>query len=615
RNHPSVLFWSLGNESFHGPNHAAMAAWLRHQDPTRPIQYESGYPGPEITDILAPMYPKLDWVVEELGRPEENRPMIMCEYAYCKGNATGNFYRFWQLVDRHARFQGGFVWDWSDKAILQRENGETKWLYGDEQDEEYHTHRMCLNGVVFPDLAIKPGAVEMQKCQAPVTFHVDSDDDLLAGRVLVRNRQQALDLSRYLVQWELTEDGEPVESGELAPPSVPPGNLMPRPNSARAQVEHSFPTTGEDGLLEIPFEQITVRPGRELHLTLRLVLKDPTPWAEAGHLISWEQFPMPLSTPTPSALPRKTATKSSLQTRNAEGAFTVAGETFAAVFDNRTGLLTALENAEGHQLLQNPLQECFFRAPTDIDYSTNPEGYGQRWIAAGLDRLERTVEDIRAGQLDEQTAIVRVCARHQPNDLPHGLRSQIVYTLLNTGDILADCTVTADNALPPLPRIGMRTQLPGQFSQLAWLGRGPHENYPDRKHSALTGLHTATVDDQYVPYIFPQENGGKTDVRRLTLTDKNGAGLLICGAPTLHFSALPCRLEDLYLNNYYFKLPSRNEVNLHLDGFHTGLGGDTGWRPNIYPEFLIPPGRYNYRLRLRPIINDDNPTQLHRETP
>ncbi len=611
RNHPCVCFWSLGNESSVGPHHAAMAAWLRHQDPTRPVQYESGYPGPTVTDVLAPMYPKLDWVVEELGKHHEQRPMIMCEYAYCKGNSTGNFYCFWELVDRHARFQGGFVWDWSDKAITRtNDDGTPYWAYGDLRDEAEHTRRMCLNGVVFPDLTPKPGAIEMQKCQAPVTFHVDSEDELAAGRILVRNKQQALDLSRYWIEWEVTEDGVRVDGGALEAPGVPAGSLMPRGSTARAQVEHVFPITGEDGRIELPLDLPEPAPGAEVFLHLRLVCKNATPWAETGHVVSWEQFALPSSAPPATAVPAKNT--GTIETAEDDGAFLVHGKDFTARFDCETGLLSGLAHGDV-ELLKNGPTECFFRAPTDIDYSNNPEGFGQRWIAAGLDRLQRTVEDVSAGTLDAHTAAVRVAARYQAPDLPHVIATETRFTLFASGDIVLDCAVEASRSLPPLPRIGVHLTLERAFDRLAWFGRGPHENYPDRKRSALVGRYVSTVAEQYVPYIFPQENGGKTDVRWLALTNEAGAGLFVAGAPLCHFSALPYALEDLYAADSYHRLQPRDEVHLHADGFHTGLGGDTGWRPNIYPAFQLPAGRYAYRLRLRAIGPGDEPGRLYRE--
>ena len=196
RNHACVIGWSLGNESFYGPHHAAMAAWLRQFDPTRPVQYESGCPGPEVTDIMVPMYPQRDWIVQVMADARETRPMILCEYAYAKGNANGNVDIYWDLVDRWPAFQGGFVWDWADKALTRTVDGAEQWAYGNEFDGgigpdgyDYGAHenpQMCLNGVVLPDLTPKPGAIELMKVQAPVGFAVAGADALAAGEVTDR---------------------------------------------------------------------------------------------------------------------------------------------------------------------------------------------------------------------------------------------------------------------------------------------------------------------------------------------------------------------------------------------------------------------------------------------
>jgi beta-galactosidase len=224
RNHPSICFWSLGNESFAGANHAAMAGWIRFFDPTRPVQYESGSPGALVTDIMVPMYPSLEWVGEVMADPRETRPMIMCEYAFAKGNATGNFYKFWEFVDRYPAFQGGFIWDWADKLILfTLPDGRRVDGYGNDLGEGYdyaavgEDPTQVFSGIVGAGLDPHPGAYEVKKFQAPVGLRLHAGWPL---RLTVANKHHDADLSHLRLEWEIVENGRSIQSGTAALPML-----------------------------------------------------------------------------------------------------------------------------------------------------------------------------------------------------------------------------------------------------------------------------------------------------------------------------------------------------------------------------------------------------------
>lgn len=609
KNHPSVIIWSLGNESAAGANHAAMAGWIRGYDPTRPVQYESGYPGPETTDILAPMYPHLRWVEEEMANPHENRPMVMCEYAYAKGNSTGNFEEFWDLICRLPRFQGGFLWDWADKAIVQRlEDGTPYWAYGDIRDEDEHTRRMCLNGIVFPDLTFKPGAMEVRKVQAPVTFHavdegtLETTDDLTRGRVLVRNRHLAASLDHLELAWERTEDGRVLDSGVIDAPDLPAGLgfLAERPQDRLCAVDPGVPSA----VVQLPFTtQPDPAPGAERHLRIAARLKDDAPWAPRGHEVSWEQFALPAGPALPSIRcgpEEDSSDPRSISMESDERRFAFSAGAFSASYDRETGELVSLK-ADGDERLASSLTECFFRAPTDIDWGITHLSYGSRWVEAGLDDLAARNVAIETGILSGSTGIVRVRKDIVPRRGGPGLQCSATHTIAASGEILVEVAVDAHPSLPPLPRIGMEVAVPADFQSLTWFGRGPHENYPDRKKSAWVGRHASAVNAEETPYIFPQECGGKEDVRWLSVADGAGNGLLVIGDPTVHASALPHSWRELYAAKYRHELPPSSAVHLNIDGYMSGLGGDTGWFPNIHPPYQLTPGRYRYSFRLRPV--------------
>lgn len=583
KNHPCVIGWSLGNESHHGPHHAAMANWLRYYDPTRPVQYESGFPGPAISDIMCPMYPKFEWITQILADPRERRPLIMCEYAYSKGNALGNFRKYWDLVDQWPRFQGGFIWDWRDKALLRPVNGKPEWAYGNEFDGgvgpdgfaygKFENPQMCLNGVVNPDLTPKPGAFEVKKVQAPVAFL--PGERLLAGELTVWNKYLALDLAHLEFGWELTCNGEVQQEGVVAAPAARPG---------------------EKALLRLPVQiPATGQPAAEYWLNIAAWQVAATPWSEPGHVIAWEQFRLPVSVPGVDPAPHP---ELHLEGCAEPERLVVTGTGFELAFDRSRGALASYRLA-GRELLAAPLEHSFMRARTDNDYMVNnPGSYYQDWLAAGLDRLETRVLACDGGIVAPGLAVVRCVTRHQAAGQPRGFLCQSSYTIFATGDVLVENRVDAEAGLPLLPRIGMKLALVPGFERLSWYGRGPFENYPDRKEAALVGCYRASVDEQFFPYVDPCECGAHQDTRWLRLEDDRGVAFTVRGEPLLQFSALHYRIADLLAAGHVYELTRTPETQLNLDGFHFGVGGDTGWTRNVHPEYQLPAGTYRYAFRL-----------------
>ncbi|HEY3415359.1 MAG TPA: glycoside hydrolase family 2 TIM barrel-domain containing protein, partial [Armatimonadota bacterium] len=575
RNHPCVLFWSLGNESSVGPNHASMAAWVRMFDPTRPVQYESGNPGPAVSDVMVPMYPRLPWVREVLADAKERRPMIMCEYAYAKGNASGNFAEFWELVDKEPSFQGGFIWDWADKALaFDLPDGRRVLGYGGDLGcgtdyaAIHEDPTQVLNGIVGADLTPHPGAWEVKKVQAPVAFTA-TPQELAQGKIVVKNKYQFSSLAHLRLHWEMTEDGNILQQGDVDLPAIAPG---------------------EQAEVALPFQRPqALTPGAEYWLNVRASLRQETSWAPAGHIITWEQFALPYHPASVIA----SAEMSPLTLETTADEISISGKDLHIVFDRTTGRWTSF-SSQGRDLFISGPQENFFRAPTDNDYILgNPGNYLRQWEEAGLDRLAREVESVEAAQLTPQQVLVRVATRLGE------IRCRATYTVYGCGEVQVDGAVLVGEILPPLPRIGLELVLPPAYHQLTWYGRGPQENYVDRKSAALVGQYSGTVAEQYVPYIKPGDCGGKEDVRWAALTDAAGNGLLVTGNPPFHLDALHFSIDDLRQARHYYELTPRPEVYLHLDARHMGVGGDTGWTPNVHEEYLIKPGRYDYTLRFR----------------
>jgi len=616
KNHPSVLFWSLGNESGCGTNHAAMAAWIRAYDPTRLLHYESGRPGPQVSDVYSVMYPNLDMIKQVLADVNEKRPVVMCEYAYAKGNSTGNFFKFWDMVDAFPRFQGGCIWDWNDKALLAtNEKGQKYWGYGGDFGGDFNYHQpnedpqMCCNGIVGPDLIPHPGAFEVKKVQAPVGIRAA---DVLAGRFTVWNKYHTLSLSHLEIAWELTEDGHPIQIGSLPPLEI---------------------VAGEEGELLIPFQKPEVlQPGAEYHLKIRFLLAENVAWAPKEHEVAWEQFPLLFPIAPKTMIPLSALPDLSLLEEDHQ--VTVTGPDFQVVFNKTEGMIITYR-VHGQELIKCGPRENYYRAPTDIDLLMgNPPAPIHKWRAAGLDRLERTLESFEAVQINPKTVAVRVHSRLCAPDQQEGIDSEITYHVIGNGEISITNTVTIDER-PPLvppavmqwlpaewlgsyrwkffvPRVGVELNLPGALETLTWFGRGPHENYIDRKLGAAVGHYQSTVSEQFTPYVYPSECGGKEDVRWLALSDSDGAGLMVIGLDDLHFDALHYSIRDLAEAKHIVALQPRDEIILHLDAVHMGVGGDDGWFSQVHPEFLIYPSIYRFAFKLKPLASQDDPSQAAR---
>lgn len=633
KNHPSVLFWSLGNESGPGPHHAAMAAWMRAADPTRLIHYESGRPGPEISDVVSAMYPNLEDMRALLSNPKEQRPILICEYAYAKGNVTGNFFKFWELVDQEPRFQGGFIWDWSDKALVNRdEKGESYWAYGGDFgdgfnfDQNNEDPQMCCNGIVGPDWLPHPGAFEVKKVQAPIQISKidlkdlmaayragelrdllpkietvdlhelatilspDQIETLLLGWYKVINKHHSLNLQNLDIHWEVSEDGCVVQQAGLPPLAL---------------------AAGQKGYLKIPFDPAPLKtPGAEYHLRLSFRLAEDAAWAPRGHEIAWEQFELPFRRSPLPAGSRVQMPDLAVEERADEVAISGAG--FKVVFNKIEGVLSAW-NAAGLDLIKSGPRENYYRAPTDFDLLMgNPNASIHRWRAAGLDKLQRKLVGFEVTHANRTVIEIRARSFLSAVGKEPGIDSEVLYRVYGNGEIVIENQVAASLLLPYLPRIGLELRLPRALDRLTWFGRGPYENYVDRKSGAAVGLYHSTVAEQLTPYVYPSECGGKEDARWMALTGPQGRGLMVKGLDLFHFDALFHTIQDLEQAKHLYKLIPRSEVILHLDARHMGVGGDDGWMASVHKEFLIPPGRYHFRLVLRPVTPSDDLAELGR---
>ena len=604
KNHPSIIIWSLGNESGDGHNMLADYKWIRQRDPSRPVQYERAEKMTNTTerhtDIWCPMYARIENIIKYAEDPANDRPLILCEYAHSMGNSTGNLQDYWNAIMKYPVLQGGFIWDWVDQGLNKTdEKGKKYWAYGGDWGPPGTptSGNFCCNGLVFPDRTPHPALDEVKKVYQYVRFSVV---DLNTGRIRLVNGYAFTGLSGFRLNWLVEHDGTRLAEGSLACPGIAPGDSAD---------------------LSIPYNLPAPEPGREYFLTLTLTRPDPWTILPAGHIYASEQFRLPIYQPRP-VLPLADL-KDMVKTVSGD-LITLRGTDFSVSFNGKNGLMTSLK-FKGNELVLQPLIPEFWRAPTDNDFGNNmPERcavWKEAWQRA---RIVKSRFDFPNPKL-------------AVNDLAYELTDttgvfaevSIRYHIYGSGDIMVDFMINKTREdLPEIPRIGMNLVLRKEYDKVKWLGRGPGENYWDRKSGSFIGLYKQDVASMYTPYIRPQENGYRTDVRWLSLTNLKGQGLLVIGEPSICFSAHHNLMSDFtsLQRNYDERFPNparfnrhtcdvvpRELVSLNIDLGQMGVGGDNSWGARTHPEYCFTARNYHYRFRIKAIGLIDGEQKLARQ--
>jgi beta-galactosidase len=615
KNHPSVIIWSMGNESGYGPNFAAISGWLHAFDPTRPVHYEGaqGQPAdPPTVDIIGRFYPRLtteahakpdapwntrwDKLLEIAQRTNDNRPVLATEYAHAMGNAVGNLQEYWDEIYSNPRMLGGFIWEWVDQGLHQTALDGTVFtaLGGDFGDVPNHGG-FCIKGLVFGDRTVQPKYWEVKKVYQPVAIEPVS---LKPGKVVVNvtNRNSFLNLNEYEVRWTVTSDGEVLQSGVLNPIDCGPGKKI----NVKIPVMKIQDTNRAESVLGVPL--------RSGEYWLRLSFQTRTNALWAGHEIGWEQMQLAMkpTTRASSAAPGAGALPPLKLNQNGD-AVQITGKNFTATFSRWAGTLTSLVY-DGHEMLATnrppeggttnvagPVLQVW-RAPTD-----NDKGFGnwlaRDWREAGLTNLVRRVDSFEVSQ--PKPGEVRIGTTATSTATGGAFAHRAIWTIHGDGALDMDNEFKPTGDLPPLPRIGVVMRVASSFEYFRWYGRGPWENYADRKRSADMGVWQGSVTGQYVPYVKPQETGNKEDVRWLTLTDPcDGNGLLVTAeSQPMAVSAIHFTAADLAAVRHNYELKPRPEVVLSLDAKQSGLG-NSSCGPGVLERYAVLPTQI-YRLKLR----------------
>lgn len=591
-NHPCIISWSLGNEAGDGLNLEEMYQQMKALDSSRPIHYESkdkkhpinpatGKPGDIIKalrglyknenrlsnyDFNTRMYPSPDKVIWMLKK-DKTRPVILCEYAHAMGNSSGNFKEYWDIFRSEPRAQGGYIWDWVDQGLIKSDvKYGNVWSYGGDFGDTINSNNFCLNGIVFPDRSPKPAMKTIKYIQQPIQFRLEKNKLSITNEYLF----QTINLKN--IQWSVLQAGIEVFVAKLDDSELPPR---------------------ETTVIELPIKDHLKSNNSDYHVNVSYQLTTATKWCEAGHEIATDQFKIQ---------EKNEQTQSEL---NGSIAFTesdkiiiITGDNFQYTFDKQTASFSIINWKENSIDFEGP-QPSFWRAPTDNDRGggISPFGsYAKDWEKMGYNNLNKEVKSIKIDSERNGISITTNLVMKGGKDL---LKVEVINIIHANGKIDFNYTVKRKKSVP-MAKVGTKINLPNSFTQIKWYGLDG-ESYPDRLEGYKIGVHQSTIENLYTPYIKPQENGNRAQIKWLEITGDNEMGLRFEGND-FNFSAHSYKLQEFAKCTHYYQVKKSNTITLNIDHLQAALGGDDSWSKSVHKQYLISDKTFDFSYSIVPFL-------------
>jgi beta-galactosidase len=577
RNNPSVVSWSLGNEAGYGNDFMTMREATHAADPQlRPIHYADMNLA---ADFDSQTYPTTEWLLQhvngkavrkgehgEIGTIDQHgpypsgKPFIANEYAHAQANSLGNLQDYWDVFEKYPMLLGGFIWEWADQSLYKTDAaGKTFFAYGGDFGDQPNDSYRCIKGLVSGDRIPRPHYWEGKKVFQYIKV---TADDILKGQVRIRNKYFYIPLTGFTADWVLEENGIAVAKGPLTIPDLQPGEEKP---------------------VIIPWGKPTWKAGAEYFVTIKFRLRSNTLWANAGHIVAWDQLPVK----APLIAKNNPITEKVTFTNDASG-WTASVKGASIKIDAKHGWLTSYIT-KGHENLVAPLKPNFWRVPTDNDIGWNvPKNMGP-WKDA-----------VEKGELQniKQMPGYLMATIKLPMDSTY---VSMIYTLHEDGKVEVNMQLKMGKKAPEIPRIGMTFAITADWNRINWYGRGPQENYRDRKTGYAVGLYQSTVNNWITNYVRPQDNANRTDVRRISFTNARGNGIQIEGVNNVFgVTAWPYTQQDLETTTHDNQLPHRDFTAVNIDGQQMGVGGDISWGLPVHKEYrILAKGMYMFTVELK----------------
>lgn len=579
KNNPSVVMRSLGNESGDGPNIEVTYDWLKAQEPSPVISEQAQLR--RHTDTYSQMYAPLRDIVRYAETEHDERPVLLIEYEHAMGNSLGNFQEYWDAFEKYPSLQGGFIWDWVDQTFARTNaSGDFYWAYGGDMEPAGtpNADSFCANGLVYGDRTPYPYLWEVKKVQQNIGFAFANGS---TRDIVITNKHHFRDLSAYRLSWQIIEDGVVVNSKT--------GIAL---NAAAGEQQH------------IRLPEARYLPGKEYFVNLQVALKQDEALLAKGHVVAEDQLALPFTSLPDTQAPDTHTTSADIALEETQRAIVLSGDNFSMTINRKSGLVASLKY-HGNELLKAEAHPSFWRAPV---YNDLEVGSYEKAFTVYQDLGENTsLTALTAERVSDHQ--VKVNIEHA---LP-AIESKYFTTLTVDGNGAIDVDIwfyaAPHKKFGELPRIGTLFELATRYSNVTYYGRGPHENYQDRKSSAFIGLYHTTVDDLYVPYVTPSENGHRTDVRYVDFKDKAGNGVRFLAAKTLEFNAEYYNSDDYDASKAdHFKrnlhpadLNKQDRIFVHIDYKHRGVGGTNSWGEAPLSKYILPWLDYRYSYRIAPL--------------
>ncbi|HWZ03020.1 MAG TPA: glycoside hydrolase family 2 TIM barrel-domain containing protein [Mucilaginibacter sp.] len=573
KNHPSVIIWSMGNESWGGVNFVTGRAAILALDHSRPIHYQGDN---DVADIESDMYPSIDSLIAD-GEKKSPKPFFMCEYAHAMGNAIGDLKQYWDAIESHKRLIGGCIWEWVDqgvnKTIPGDTTGKTFFAYGGDFGDKPNDGTFSIKGLVTSDREVKPEMEEVKKVYQYVKI---KPEDVLNGKISITNKYCFINLNKFDLTWSLAADGNVVQSGML-----PALDLQP----------------GQSADVTIPFLSPSITPGTEYWLKIEFKLREDALWAKQGHVVAWEQMTVPFTIMAKAGIDINDLPD--LEVVQNENAVNIHGRAFELVFDKVSGTISSLkygnrpviDNTQGGPMFN------LYRARMDND-RTGERGPYIEWSKAGYDSLRYTLKSFSVTSTNNKSATVTTVTDAITRS-GFKITTTLTYTVYGNGFIDVNAKFIPGKNDLDIPRLGLRLFLDHRLENVEWYGRGPHENYSDRKESAAFGLYQKTVSQMLEPYERPQGMANREDVRWVKIADEENNGFVIVANGKLNFTTLHYTDQDLAKAEHLYQLKPRKETVLSLDYEQLGIG-NASCGPIALPQYYIPDKPATVSFSMRP---------------
>lgn len=569
KNHPSIITWSMGNESGDGKNFVEIYNWMKHKDATRPVQYQEAW-YEDHTDMVVPMYKNIDFITEFANKGDA-RPLILCEYAHAMGNSVGNLQDYWDTMEQYKNLQGGFIWDWVDQTFAKKnKEGVAFWAGGGDMGDPkiMNDSTFCANGLLYADRTPYPYLKEVKHVYRNLKI---KPKQIEKGSFQLNNNFFFTNTSNYTIGYHILKDGDVVKNGTLEQLEVDPNESI---------------------VFTVPLGNLKFENTSDYYINFEVRTKAEKDLVPENHIISEEQISLSKAILEQDKLSGSIDKK---QIVESDHQLIIDTKAWQIVFDTDQGYITQM-NTKTSNVLEAPLKPNFWRAPTDNDLGNGLQKRAEIWKTI-TERLQ-----LKSFNYTFKNNELEITAQHVYDTL---FSQTTVYKVDGYGMVKVAINLEANKNLSEIPRIGMSTILKGDLNHVEWYGRGPEENYWDRKTASFVGKYSDEVENMDTKYIRPQENGNRADVHWFTITNKQGDGIKFKSDNVFNFSVFPFKYSELShysedTNKHGSEIKPDGITSLNIDHLQMGVGGDNTWGAKTHEQYTIWPGVFSYSFSIQP---------------